>query len=207
MSIEGDVPDLDRSFTAAKKLQEELPTDLEMESIPLQDLSTLAEHLHVATREVATNTDLDIREFFGIDKTLRRVQGEIVNNAAKLTELDKQLDLDRGKLEEIKDDPSYSEELKERISERIDNAETEQEARLEVLSMNKKELQSQVLRIKETLAEMLDSNTSILEKLRIFFREQWILLTITITSIVGNYLYNCSCPNWWEEKWSCSTKR
>ena len=122
---------------------------------------------------------------FGIDKALRRVQGEIVNNAAKLSELDKQLDRDRGKLKEIKDDPSYSEELKERIRERIENAETEQEARLEVLSMNKKELQSQVSRIKETLAEMLDSNTSILEKLRIFLREQWILLTTTITSIVG----------------------
>ena len=45
--IEGDVPDLDQSFTAAKKLQEQLPTDLEMEDIPLQDLSTLAEQVHV----------------------------------------------------------------------------------------------------------------------------------------------------------------
>ena len=69
------MPDLDRSF--AKKLQEELPTDLEMESIPLQDLSTLAEQVHVAMREAATNTDLDMQEFLGIDKALRRVQGEI----------------------------------------------------------------------------------------------------------------------------------
>ena len=77
---------------------------------------------------------------------------EIVNNTAKLSELDKQLDHDREKLEEIKDDPSYSEELKDRIRERIENAETEQEARLEVLLMNKKDLRSQVLRIKETIA-------------------------------------------------------
>ena len=108
LSIEGEVPDLDRSFTAAKKLQDQLPTDLEMQDIPLQDLSTLAEQVHVATREVATNTDLDMQEFLGIDKALRRVQGEIINNAAKLSELDKQLARDRGKLEEIKDDPSYS---------------------------------------------------------------------------------------------------
>ena len=138
LSIEGNVPDLDQLFTAAKKLQEELPTDLEMESIPLQDLSTLAEQVHVATRKQQPNTDLDMWEFLGIDKALRRVQGEIINNAAKLSELDKQLDRDQGKLEEIKDDPSYSEELKERIRERIDNAETEQEARLEVLLKTRK---------------------------------------------------------------------
>ena len=160
---------IDQSFVKQRKLQDQLPTDLEMESIPLQDLSTFAEQVHVATREAATNTDLDMREFLGIDKALRGVQGEIINNTAKLSELDKQLDRDRGKLEEIKDDPSYSEELKERIWERIENAETEREARLEVLLMNKKELRSQVLRIKETLAEMSDSNTSILEKLRIFW--------------------------------------
>ena len=68
---------------------------------------------------------------------------------------------------EIKDDPSYSEELKDRIRERIDNAETEREARLEVLSQNKKKLRSQVSRIKETITKILDSNTSLAEKLRI----------------------------------------
>ena len=85
---------------------------------------------------------------------------------AKLSELDKQLDCDRGKLEEFKDDPSSSEELKDRIWEKINNAETEREARLEVRSLNKKKLQSQVSRIKETIAKILDSNTSLAEKLR-----------------------------------------
>ena len=70
----------------AKKLQEQLPTDLEMEDIPLQDLGNLAEQVHIATREAATNTDLDMREFLGIDKALRRVQGKIINNTSKLSE-------------------------------------------------------------------------------------------------------------------------
>ena len=167
----------------AKKLQEQLPTDLEMENIPLQDLGNLAEQVHVATREAATNTDLDMREFLGIDKALRRVQGEIINNTSKLSELDKKLARDREKLEEIKNDPSYSEELKNRIQERIDNAETEREARLEVLSMNKKELQSQISRIKETITKILDSDTSLAEKLRTLFREQGITLVAIITAI------------------------
>ena len=63
LSIEGDLPDFDRLFTAAQKLQDQLPTDLEVENIPLQDLGNLAEQVHVATREAATNTDLDMREF------------------------------------------------------------------------------------------------------------------------------------------------
>ena len=103
------MPDFDQFF--AKKLQDQLPTDLEMQDIPLQDFSTLAEQVHIATREAATNTDLDMREFLGIDKALRRVTGrDYQQYCTKLSELDKQLARDREKLEEIKDNPSYSEE-------------------------------------------------------------------------------------------------
>ena len=78
---------------------------------------------------------------------------------------------------------AFSAELKETIQERIENAETEQEARLEVLSQNKKELRSQVSRIKETIAKILDSNTSLAEKLRTLFREQGITLAAILTAI------------------------
>ena len=47
----------------------------------------------------------------------------------KLSELDKQLACNWGNLEEIKGDPSYSEELKNRIRERIENGESEREVR------------------------------------------------------------------------------
>ena len=40
---------LEGSFKAANKLRRELPTDLEMESIPLEELSSLAEYIHVKT--------------------------------------------------------------------------------------------------------------------------------------------------------------
>ena len=63
LSIEGEVPDLHRSIIFAKKLREELPTELEMEEILLQDLSHLAEQMHVGTREAATNIDLNMWEF------------------------------------------------------------------------------------------------------------------------------------------------
>ena len=60
-------PTIERSLSAATKLKGELPTELEMESIPLEELSSLAEGNHKKTREASQNTDLDMREFLGID--------------------------------------------------------------------------------------------------------------------------------------------
>ena len=54
---------LEISLSAVSKLKSELPTDLEMESIPLEELSSLAEDIHVKTPEASQNTDLNIREF------------------------------------------------------------------------------------------------------------------------------------------------
>ena len=65
-------PALERSFKVATKLKGELPTDLEMESILLKELSFLAEDIHVKIREASQNTDIDMREFLGIDKGLTK---------------------------------------------------------------------------------------------------------------------------------------
>ena len=51
---------LERSVKAATRLKAELPTSLLMECIPLQDLSSLVEHIHIKTREASQNTDLDM---------------------------------------------------------------------------------------------------------------------------------------------------
>ena len=52
---------LERSFKAGAKLSRELPTDIEMESIPLKELSSLVEDIHVKTGEALKYTDLDMR--------------------------------------------------------------------------------------------------------------------------------------------------
>ena len=92
---------LERFGKAATKLRRDLPTDLEMESIPLEELSSLAEDIHVKTREASQNTDLDMREFLGIDKALQSIKGELVNNISKLTEIYKRIERDTKKLKEV----------------------------------------------------------------------------------------------------------
>ena len=56
----------ERSFNAVTKLIHDLPTDIEMESIPPEELSSLVEKIHVKTREASQNTDLNMREFNGL---------------------------------------------------------------------------------------------------------------------------------------------
>ena len=110
-----------------------LPTDLQMESIPLKELSSLAEDIFVKTREVSQNTDIDMREFVGIDKALQSIQGEVLNNTSKLSEIDKRIKRDTKKLEEVKNDPTYTDEQRQLYRNRLDDLNTEKRARLEIL--------------------------------------------------------------------------
>ena len=73
LGIDKTSPALGRSFKAAIKLKAGIPTDIEMKSIPLKDLSSLVECIHVKTREASQNADLDMREFLGIDKALQSI--------------------------------------------------------------------------------------------------------------------------------------
>ena len=71
---------LERSFKAATKLRRELLADIQMESIPLMKLSSLAEDILIKTREALQNTHPDMREILRIDKALQKIHSELVNN-------------------------------------------------------------------------------------------------------------------------------
>ena len=69
--------------------------DVEMDELPPQRLEEVIDEI---TRTIGTNTDLDLREFLGIDKALTRIKGELANNAGKLTEIDAHIAREQGKL-------------------------------------------------------------------------------------------------------------
>ena len=77
LGIKRTPPAQERSISPASKLKSELLTGLPMESILLEEISSLVEDIHVKTREASQNTDLDMRKFLGIDKTLQSIQGEL----------------------------------------------------------------------------------------------------------------------------------
>ena len=120
---------LERSVKAATKHKGKLPTDLEMESILLED-----EGIHVKTKEASQSTDLDMREILGINKTLQSTQGELLNNTSKLTEINARIERDTKKLEEAKNDSIYTDEQRQLYRDRLDDLNTEKQTRLGILS-------------------------------------------------------------------------
>ena len=73
-------------------------------------------------------------------------------------------------MEEAENDPTYTDEQRQLYRDRLDDLNTEKQARLEILSQNRKDLQTQVARIKQTI-EVIDQNTSFAERIRTLFRE------------------------------------
>ena len=183
LGIDKTPPALEKSFKAATKLIHELPTDLEIEIIPLKDLSSLVDGIHIKIREASQNTDLDMREFLGIDKALQSIQDELVNNTSKLTETDKRIKRDKKKLEEVENDSTYSDEQRQLYVDRLDDLNTEKQARLEILSQNRKDLQTQVAKIRQTLEKVLDKDTSLAERIHTLFREQGITIFSILTAL------------------------
>ena len=84
-----------------------------MESVPLEELLSLFEDINVKTRDALQNTDLAMRGFLGINKALQNIMGEFLNSMSKLTEIDKRIKRDTKKLEEVENDPSYSDEQRQ----------------------------------------------------------------------------------------------
>ena len=77
-----------------------------------------------------------MKEFLGIDKTLQSIQGELVNNTSKLTEINQRIQRNTKKLEEVKNDPGYTDEQRQLYRDRLDDLNTKKQARLEKLSQN-----------------------------------------------------------------------
>ena len=105
-------------FKAAAKHRHELTMNIEMESIPLMELSSLNEDIHVKTQEASKNTDLDMQKFLGIDKALQSTQGELLDNTSKLIEINKHIKRDTKKLEEVENDPTYSDKQRQLYKDR-----------------------------------------------------------------------------------------
>ena len=153
--------------------------DIEMDELPPQRLE---EVINEVMNSIGTNTDLDMREFEGIDKALTRIQGELANNAGKLTEIDAHIAREQGKLAEIETSPDLQVH-EERVKAKITDLKEERAARLELLSQNRKELASQFSRIRQTVEKILDEDLSLREKLKLVFREHGLTITAVLTSI------------------------
>ena len=126
-----------------------------------------------------SDAPLPLREIRGLDKALQTIRGELVNNLAKLTELDNHITREQNKL----DDPDIVEFERQRITERIRNLEDERVSRLEAASASREALRSQISRIRETINRLINEDTTLAERIRTLFREQGITIVSILTAL------------------------
>ena len=91
---------------------------------------------------------------------------------------------ERRKLEEFREYPGeYDDAMKEEITKRIDALNDELATRQESIDLLKGRLKNQITSFKETIAKVLDKDTSLGEKIRTLFREQGITIGSILTAI------------------------
>ena len=152
-----------------------------LESAPPQDLPAVASDA-VKTLETTLSDapeQLPLREIRGLDKALQTIRGELVNNLAKLTELDNHITREQNKL----DEPDIGEFERRRIAERIRDLKDERVSRLEAASASREALRSQISRIRETINRLINEDTTLAERIRTLFREQGITIVSILTAL------------------------
>ena len=91
---------------------------------------------------------------------------------------------ERQKLDEFWEYPGeYDDAMKEDITKQIDALNDELATRQESIDLLKGRLKNQITSFKETIAKVLDKDTSLGEKIRTLFREQGITIASILTAI------------------------
>ena len=91
---------------------------------------------------------------------------------------------ERQKIEEFREYPRvYDDAMKEDITKQIDALNDELATRQESIDLLKGRLKNQITSFKETIAKVLDKDTSLGEKIRALFREQGITIASILTAI------------------------
>ena len=156
--------------------------DIELQEIAEKALRNIENLNQQVQKEPIKN--LPIRELLGLDKQLISICGSLKVEVAKKVQLEKCITKEHRKLEEFRKYPrEYDDAMKEDITKRIDDLNEDLKVRQEFMDLLKGRLKSQITSFKETIAKVLDSNTSLSEKIRTLFREQGIMIASILTAI------------------------
>ena len=172
------------------KAAEELPSESDItkaDDIELQEIAEKASGIISQIKDIQTDTeDLfehPLRELLGLDKQLRSIRGSLKVEVAKKVQLDGHIEMEKIKLGEIQDDPRYTKKQHKELRKRLNKLNDELKVRQESINLLKGRLKNQITSFKETIAKVLDKDTSLGEKIRTLFREQGITITSILTAI------------------------
>ena len=158
------------------------------DDIELEEIAEKASDIISQIKDVQTDTDdlfeHPLRELLGLDKQLRSIRGSLKVEVAKKVQLEEHIAKERRKLEEFREYPGvYDDAMREDITKRIEALNDELSTRQESIGLLKGRLKSQITSFKETIAKVLDKDTSLGEKIQTLFREQGITIASILTAI------------------------
>ena len=180
-----------RQAIMLNKAAEELPSESDItkaDDMELQEFVEKASGIISQIKDVQTDTeDLfenPLHELLGLDKQLRTIRGSLKVEVAKKVELEEHIAKEHQKLENFREYLGvYDDAMKEDITKRIDALNDELSTRQESIDLLKGRLRNQIMSFKETIAKVLDKDTSLGEKIRTLFREQGITIASIFTAI------------------------
>ena len=171
--------------------QAKLPSSSEIakaDDIELEEIAEKALDIISQIKDVQTDTDdlfeHPLRELLGLDKQLRSIRGSLKVEVAKNVQLEEHITKERRKLEEFQEYPGvYDDAMREDITKRIKALNDELSTLQESVDLLKGRLKSQITSFKETIAKVLDKDTSSGGKIQTLFREQGITIASILTAI------------------------
>ena len=125
-----------------------------------------------AQLEGESSEDLFIHELLGLDKQLRSSRGSLKVEVAKKVQLEERIKKENCKLKEIRGNPEYDDGIQEDIRKRIAKLSDNLSVRQESIYLLKGRLKDKITSLKETIAKVLDKDTSLTERIWMLFQEQ-----------------------------------
>ena len=126
---------------------------------------------------------LPMCELLGRDKQLRSIRGSLKVEVAKKVELQQHIEREKRKHEEICNIPDCTDMQREEIQRPITNLNDGLKTRQESIDILKSRLTNQITSFKDTIAKVLDKDTSLAEKIRMLLREQGITIASVLRAI------------------------
>ena len=122
-----------------------------------------------------------LHELLGLDKEPRSIRGSLKLETMKKVQLEDHIEREKCKLTEIENNPEYNNSIREDI--RNGTERLYEDLGQESMNLLKGGLTIQFLGIKETIAKVLDRDSSLAEKIRMLFREQGNMITSILMAI------------------------
>ena len=179
-----------RQAVMLNRVKEELLSESDItkvNDIELQEIAKSTENLIFQINNQSQTDDLfehPLHELLGLDAQLRCIQGSLKVEVAIKVQLEECIKKEHRKLEEFREYPGvYDDAMREGSTKRIDALNDELVTRQESIDLLKDRLKNQIISLCETIIKVLDSNTSLAEKIRTLIREQGIMIASILTAI------------------------